>query len=246
MLDRWLLSELHRLVHDVTAALEAFDTQRAGRLLAELHRRPVQLVRPPVAATVLGRRPGRARDPARVPDVLTLLLAPIVPFITERVWQDVVRPVSPAPPDSVHLATWPRVDGAPGRRRPGRRRWPWYVGWSSSAGPPGPSRRSATASRSAGRWSAAPGWAALPDELARRSPTSSTWSASSELAGELVDRSAKGNFRALGKRFGKDTPTVAAAVAAADATALAAALRAEATATVVVDGARRRRDAPRT
>ena len=34
---------------------------------------------------------------------------------------------------------------------------------------------------------------------------------------DLVDHSAKGNFRALGKRFGKDTPRVAAAIAAADA-----------------------------
>jgi hypothetical protein len=32
-----------------------------------------------------------------------------------------------------------------------------------------------------------------------------------------VDHTAKGNFRALGKRFAKDTPRVAAAIAAADA-----------------------------
>ena len=33
-------------------------------------------------------------------------------------------------------------------------------------------------------------------------------------AGDVVDYTAKGNFRALGKRFGKDTPKVAAAIAA--------------------------------
>jgi len=58
-----------------------------------------------------------------------------------------------------------------------------------------------------------------------------------ELAGDLVERSAKGNFRALGRRFGKDTPTVAAAVAAAPADELAAALREHGRAAVVVDGA---------
>jgi isoleucyl-tRNA synthetase len=58
-----------------------------------------------------------------------------------------------------------------------------------------------------------------------------------ELAGELVDHSAKGNFRALGKRFGKDTPAVAAAVAAADAATLATSLRDTGAATVVVAGA---------
>jgi isoleucyl-tRNA synthetase len=53
---------------------------------------------------------------------------------------------------------------------------------------------------------------------------------------DLVDYSAKGNFRELGKRFAKQTPVVAAAIAAADAAALAAALKAAGTATVVVDG----------
>ena len=56
-------------------------------------------------------------------------------------------------------------------------------------------------------------------------------------AGEgLVDFSAKANFRALGKRFAKRTPVVAAAIAAADAAALAGALEADGRATVSVDG----------
>ena len=55
-------------------------------------------------------------------------------------------------------------------------------------------------------------------------------------AGDLVDHSAKGNFRALGKRFGKDTPTVAAAIAASDAAALAEALAAHGAASVDVPG----------
>jgi isoleucyl-tRNA synthetase len=84
---------------------------------------------------------------------------------------------------------------------------------------------------------AAPGWDELPEELRRQVADELNVVGFGELAGELVDRSAKGNFRALGKRFGKDTPTVAAAIAAADAAELAAALRAGATATVVVDGA---------
>ena len=53
---------------------------------------------------------------------------------------------------------------------------------------------------------------------------------------DLVDHSAKGNFRALGKRFGKLTPRVAQAIAEYDASALAAALAAGGRATVMVDG----------
>jgi isoleucyl-tRNA synthetase len=31
-------------------------------------------------------------------------MAPLVPFVTERVWQDLFRPTSDELPDSVHLA----------------------------------------------------------------------------------------------------------------------------------------------
>src|SRR6185437_14528846 len=51
---------------------------------------------------------------------------------------------------------------------------------------------------------------------------------------DLVDFSAKGNFRALGKRFGKRTPLVANAIAGADAAALAAELRERGAAAVTV------------
>jgi isoleucyl-tRNA synthetase len=55
-------------------------------------------------------------------------------------------------------------------------------------------------------------------------------------AGDVVDVSAKGNFRTLGRRFAKETPLVAAAIAAADAAQLSAALSATGTATVDVPG----------
>ena len=57
-----------------------------------------------------------------------------------------------------------------------------------------------------------------------------------EAGGDLVDHSAKGNFRSLGKRFAQDTPKVAAAIAAADAGALAESLASTGSAVVVVDG----------
>ena len=55
-------------------------------------------------------------------------------------------------------------------------------------------------------------------------------------AGDVVDHSAKGNFRALGKRFGKQTPLVAKAIAEADAAQLAADIAATGRATVAFDG----------
>jgi isoleucyl-tRNA synthetase len=45
-------------------------------------------------------------------DVLTRLMAPLMPFVTERVWQDVVRPVDAGAAESVHMASWPSFDGS--------------------------------------------------------------------------------------------------------------------------------------
>ena len=89
---------------------------------------------------------------------------------------------------------------------------------------------------------AAPGWAALPPELVAEVLDELNVVAASGLsdAGDLVDVTAKAQFRALGKRFGARTKEVAAAIAAADAAALAASLRAGGSA--VVDGRRRGRD----
>ena len=119
-----------------TAALEDFDTQRAGKLLAafidDLSNWYVRRVAPPL----LGRRPGRAGDAARGLEMLTRLMAPMVPFITERVWQDLVRPVDDAAPESVHLAAWPVVRARTWSTRSWPSRWPWCAGWSSSAAPP--------------------------------------------------------------------------------------------------------------
>ena len=59
---------------------------------------------------------------------------------------------------------------------------------------------------------------------------------SGAVGGELVDVSLKIDFRAVGRRLGKQVQAVAKAVAAADPAALTAAYRAG-TATVDVDGA---------
>ena len=234
-LDRWALSELHRLVGEVTEAYEAFDTQRVGRLLSayvdDLSNWYVRR----------SRRRFWDGEPAALATLheclrtLSLLLAPVVPFVTERVWQDVVRSVEPHVPTSVHLATWPTadaglVDDALSAQVALVRRVV-ELGRSARAGSKVRNRQPL------GRaLVGAPGWHDLPDDLRREVADELNVLGFDELAGELVDRSAKGNFRALGKRFGKRTPMVAAAIAAADSSALAEALKAAGTATVTVEG----------
>jgi isoleucyl-tRNA synthetase len=235
-LDRWALSEAHRLVGEVTEAYEAFDSQRVGRLLAtyvdDLSNWYVRR----------SRRRFWEGDPAALAtlhealSLLTLLLAPVVPFVTERVWQDVVRASGPQVPESVHLAPWPQADAslvdADLSEQMALVRRVVELGRSARAGSKVRNRQPL------GRaLVGATGWDALPDELRRQVADELNVHRFEELAGELVDRSAKGNFRALGRRFGKDTPKVAAAIAAHPADRLAASLHETGSATVTVDGA---------
>ena len=117
LLDRWAISELHATVLEVDAALEDFDSARAGRRLAQLI---------DDLSNWYVRRSRRRfwnGDPAALAtlheclDVLTRLLAPFTPFLTDRLWQSLVVDVADDRPDSVHLAAWPQADGAPGGRR---------------------------------------------------------------------------------------------------------------------------------
>jgi isoleucyl-tRNA synthetase len=84
---------------------------------------------------------------------------------------------------------------------------------------------------------AAPGWTRVPRDLVAEVADELNVAELVELSavGELVDVSVKIDFRAVGRRMGKQVQAVAKAVAAADAAELTAAYRAG-TATVEVDG----------
>jgi len=108
--DRWLLSELNRLVRDVTAAYEAYDVTAATRPIAEfVDDLSNWYVR-------LNRRRFWDGDPAALAALhhtlvtLAKLLAPAVPFLSEALYQNLVASAEPDQPDSVHLARWPQAD----------------------------------------------------------------------------------------------------------------------------------------
>ncbi|WP_405803234.1 isoleucine--tRNA ligase [Streptomyces sp. NBC_01187] len=243
LLDRWLLSELHALVDQVTIALDGYDTQRAGKLLStfvdDLSNWYVRRSR---------RRfwqgdPAALRTLHEVVETVTKLMAPLTPFITERVWQDLIVPVTPGAPDSVHLAAWPEADL--GKIDPELSQDMLLVrrlvelGRASRAESGFKTRQPLTRALIA-----AQGFETLSPEMRTQiteelnvAELASLTEASAGPAdgGSLVDTTAKGNFRALGRRFGKNTQAVAKAIAEADAAALSVALR-ENTATVEVDG----------
>ncbi|EST34227.1 isoleucyl-tRNA synthase [Streptomycetaceae bacterium MP113-05] len=237
LLDRWLLSELHALVDQVTVAMENYDTQRAGKLLStfvdDLSNWYVRR----------SRRRFWQGDAAALRtlhdtlDTVTRLMAPLVPFITERVWQDLVVPVTSGAPDSVHLASWPEADlDAVDPELSGDMllvRRLVELGRATRAESGVKTRQPLSRALVA-----AQGFATLSPDLQRQITEELNVHDIATLAdvgGSLVDTSAKGNFRALGRRFGKDTQKVAKAIAAADAAALSVALRGG-TASVEVDG----------
>jgi isoleucyl-tRNA synthetase len=233
-LDRWALSEVHRLTVEVEAALEDFDTQRAGRALADyIDDLSNWYVR-------RSRRRFWEGDPAALSTlheclhVLTRLLAPFVPFVTEKVWGALFA--STGSVDSVHLASWPTADDSlvdrPLSEQVALVRRLVELGRSARA-----DSKMKTRQPLAQALISAPGWAMLPESLrdeVREELNVVTLSGLAD-ADELVELSVKPNFRELGRRFGKRTQSVAAAISAADPAEFVAAYRAG-KATVEVDG----------
>jgi isoleucyl-tRNA synthetase len=113
-LDRWLLSELNVLVRDVTEAYEDYDVPNATR--------PIEAFVEKMSTWYLRRSRRRfwksESDSDKQAAYSTLytalvtvakLLAPAMPFLADELYQNLVRSVEEAAPESVHLAQWPEV-----------------------------------------------------------------------------------------------------------------------------------------
>ncbi len=237
VLDRWLSSETARLVRDLTEAYETFDTQRIGQRLGDfVDDLSNWYVRRSRRRFWAGDAEALSTLHATL-EALTLVMAPLVPFVTERVWQDLVRPVRSSAPVSVHLADWPSagaVDDELSAQVTVARRVV-ELGRAARA-----EAKVRTRQPLALALVGAPGWSSLPEDLRQEVAEELNvlrLQGLVEAGEELVEYAVKPNFRTLGKRFGKSTPSVASAVSAADAGALATSLRESGSASVVVDGA---------
>ena len=236
LLDRWVLSELHAVVRDVTASLEAFDTATAGRRLAafidDLSNWYVRRSRRRFWDGPSGAEGASAFATLyECVTTLTLLMAPVVPFVTDYVW-GVLR--QPGAAESVHLASWPAFDPSvidpvlSGQMLLVRRLV--ELGRSARSGA---SVRTRQPLRRA--LIGAAGFAELPGELRAQIAAELNVAELEVLGGILVDYAVKPNFRVLGRRFGARTPAVAAAVTALPATDIATAVLAGGSVVVPVD-----------
>ena len=116
-LDRWLRSELHLLIRQVSEALENYDVTAATR--------PLQTFVANLSKWYLRRSRRRFWKTGAVEDrraacatlyealvTLSKLLAPVMPFLAETLYQNLVHAADEGAPESVHLADWPAYDPA--------------------------------------------------------------------------------------------------------------------------------------
>ena len=230
-MDKWITSELNELISGVDQAYAAYDSQEAGKLIAgfidDLSNWYVRR----------SRRKFWDGDGAALETLynclkeLTLLMAPMVPFITEHVWQELVRNLEPNLVESVHLANFPEsnsklVDQPLSKSVRLSRR---LVELGRAARAESKVKIRQPLSRAL---VAASGWSEMNEEIRSHISDELNVLSLDELAsagGELVSISVKANFKSLGARYGADVQEISKAISASDQSSLVKQLRANAT-----------------
>jgi len=112
--DKWIISRANTLTVNVTENLEKFNFHLAGRdlvdfILNDFSRWYIKLVRDRVSPFYSGTDKAAAQKTMNhVLEIITRLLAPMSPFITEKIYTDMFKA------ESVHMKKWP----SPGKRDP--------------------------------------------------------------------------------------------------------------------------------
>ena len=237
-MDRWILSELNLLISNVDKAYAEFDSQQAGKLLAafidDLSNWYVRR----------SRRRFWDGDAAALTTlfealkVLTQLLAPMIPFITEHVWQELIRSADPTAPESVHLTDFPVADSAlvdlPLSHSVQLSRRLVELGRAARA------ESKIKIRQPLGRaLVAAQGFDAMDPEIRAHIADELNVLDLDDLAkadGDLVDVSIKANFRTIGARYGAEVQAIAKALLATDHTTSVRTIRSTGSLEISYDG----------
>ena len=116
--DCWILSRINSLIGEVTEEMEAYQLHRIVRsisefILEDLSRWYIQLVRP--RTWIEQDDPDKLAAYATIYEVLVKLsrvMAPFTPFLSESIYQNLVRGLDRAAAPSVHMCDWPAADAA--------------------------------------------------------------------------------------------------------------------------------------
>ena len=114
-MDKWVLSKLNSLVQSVTAHLDEYKVTEPARNISafveELSNWYVRRCRERYWAKEMdGDKSAAYYTLFTVLDTLCRLVAPFVPFISEEIYQNIVRSVNSDAPLSIHLCTYPKAD----------------------------------------------------------------------------------------------------------------------------------------
>jgi isoleucyl-tRNA synthetase len=114
-LDRWILSRLQQLIEQVTTDLDDYHVYRAAKpieeFLNDLSNWYVRRSRRRFWKSRVDSDKQAAYETLyEVLVTLCKLLAPFVPFVTEAMYQNLVRGVDKRAPASVHHCAWPKSD----------------------------------------------------------------------------------------------------------------------------------------
>lgn len=116
-LDRWVVSKLQVLIQEVTESVRNLDPQtataRLSQFVDDLSKWYVRRSRRRFWKTE-NDKDKEAAYATLYSCLVTLakLLAPFTPFVSEEMYQNLVRSVDDSTPVSVHLAGWPASDGS--------------------------------------------------------------------------------------------------------------------------------------
>ncbi len=116
-LDRWILSELQTLTHNINLEMEAYRLYQTVPAMVEFVEKLTNWY-----IRRSRRRFWKSEDDADKASAYATLyqvlvqfvktLAPVLPFITETIYQNLVRTFDPQAPESVHLCAMPQADEA--------------------------------------------------------------------------------------------------------------------------------------
>ena len=111
--DRWIISRINTLVKNVTQDMENFKLHFVGRgisdfIVNDFSRWYIKIIRNRVSPWYNGKDKISAQFTLLyVFEVLTRLMAPITPFISEKIYKTLYPNKKP---ESIHLTKWPKVD----------------------------------------------------------------------------------------------------------------------------------------
>ena len=227
LMDKWILSELNTLIKTVDQSLENFDSQAAGNAIGQFI--------DDLSNWYVRRSRRRFWDGEATALTtlyiclknLSLMMAPMVPFISEHVWQVLVRVNEPSVAESIHLANFPTSN-----EKLIDQKLSQQVALSRGIVELGRAARAQSAVKVRQPLSraliSATGWSQLPELLQKDIAEELNIlqiADISESPADLVTVAIKANFRDLGARYGADVQAIAKAIAQSDAAKLVAQVR---------------------